>query len=248
MFRDINQSQLFYDGDDRQAFLDRAAHYKEDTQTSLYAYSLMDNHVHLLVQAAVGQLPLLAKKLALSYSHWFNQKYERSGYLFQGRYKSEPVETDEYLLVVLRYIHQNPVKVGKPLSYWTSYDCYVGDKSGAAAVDTAFILDVIDSNDHDRAVAEFQRFVGRVVEGEETELSKTAPRHVDDKSAIDHIKQLAGVQHCQDVCALPKERRDVVFTELKRQGCSVRQIARLTGANRGIVHKAWSSASGHEQS
>jgi transposase-like protein len=73
-------------------------------------------------------------------------------------------------------------------------------------------------------------------------LDKTAPKHISDTEAIGLIKQLAGIKHCQDVSSLPKEQRDTVFSSLKQKGCSVRQIARLTGVNRGIIHRAWRSA------
>jgi len=57
----------------------------------------------------------MIKKLGISYAYWYNWKYKRSGYLFQDRYKSEPVEDDAYLLTVFRYIHHNPIKIGLPI-------------------------------------------------------------------------------------------------------------------------------------
>ena len=54
----------------------------------------------------------IMKRLGSSYAYWYNKKYERVGHLFQDRFRSEPVNVETYLLIALRYIHQNPVKAG----------------------------------------------------------------------------------------------------------------------------------------
>jgi REP element-mobilizing transposase RayT len=241
MFRGINQSQLFYDDIDRQAFLERLGRFKCETAVSVFAYALMDNHVHLLIKAESEQLPRFAKKLQLSYSHWFGLTYERSGYLFQGRYKSEAVQTERHLLATVCYIHQNPVKIGKPPNYWTSYDAYMGTGTDPVPVDTALVLDMLGST-REQARGEFKELVAREASDDASPFDRMPPRRVADGEAQMLIKRLGGVLHCQDVCSLPKEPRDAVFVGLMRKGCSVRQIARLTGANRGIVHRAWKEA------
>jgi hypothetical protein len=70
----------------------------------------------------MGTYHVIIQKLTLSHSCWFSTRNERSGYLFQGRYKSEPVNDNEYLLAMLRYIHNNPVKIGEAITSWTSYE------------------------------------------------------------------------------------------------------------------------------
>jgi REP element-mobilizing transposase RayT len=88
MLRGINQTQLFYDDDDRKAFIEVLERYRHECRFKLYAYSLMGNHVHLLLKEEGTGLADIIKRIALSYSARFNRKYERNGYLFQGRYKS----------------------------------------------------------------------------------------------------------------------------------------------------------------
>ncbi len=70
----------------------------------------MSNHVHLLLEVADEDLDMIMKRIGGSYVYWYNWKDSRKGHLFQGRFKSEPVEADPYFLAVLWYIHQNPVK------------------------------------------------------------------------------------------------------------------------------------------
>ena len=72
----------------------------------------MGNHIHLLIQEGKEPIEQVMKRIATRFVYWYNIKYQRAGHLFQDRFKSEPVETDEYFLTVLRYIHQNPVKAG----------------------------------------------------------------------------------------------------------------------------------------
>lgn len=78
----------------------------------IHAFCLMPNHVHLVIQ--VGETPLsrIIQNLSQRYTSWFNRKNERSGHVFQGRYKAIIIDADSYLLELTRYIHLNPVRAG----------------------------------------------------------------------------------------------------------------------------------------
>jgi REP element-mobilizing transposase RayT len=233
MLRGINQSQLFYDDEDRIAFLERVTRFKEECQFSLYAYSLMGNHVHLVIQEHETKLPTIIKKLALSYSHWFNAKYDRSGYLFQGRYKSEPIDSDEYLLAVVRYVHNNPVKVGSPITFWTSYGDYLQESS---FVDTEQILSMF-AIDCDEARSAFSEF-SLASDDSAKFLDDEVDKRITDAEAIATILKISGLKTCIALGALEKDARNRILVDLRHKGLSVRQIARLTGINRNIVFKA----------
>ena len=110
ILRGNNRQNIFYNDDDRYFILNRIQKYSEQTNIEVYAYCLMDNHIHLLVGKANPNLSKFVQKLATSYAMYFNRKYDRCGHLFQGRFKSEPVETEEYFKTVFRYILQNPQK------------------------------------------------------------------------------------------------------------------------------------------
>ena len=112
MLRGINKQQIFYDEDDRDYFLETLKRYKHISDFKLYAYCLMGNHVHLLIGEGKERLSGIFKRIGSSFVYRYNLKYERSGHLFQDRFKSEPVESDRYFMTVLRYILQNPVAAG----------------------------------------------------------------------------------------------------------------------------------------
>ena len=78
----------------------------------VHAYVLMGNHYHLLVELIEAKLSRAIQWLNVSYSVWFNRKYQRSGHLFQGRFKSVVVAPEEWGLELSRYVHLNPVRVG----------------------------------------------------------------------------------------------------------------------------------------
>lgn len=87
-----------------------------DTIVNIGAYCLMPNHFHLLIkEKEEGGISTFMKKLATGYSMYFNIKNERSGSLFQGRFKSKHIEEDEYLKYLFAYIHLNPVKIVEPI-------------------------------------------------------------------------------------------------------------------------------------
>lgn len=109
----------------------------------------MPNHYHLLVkQNGDETISSFIHKLEVAYAMYFNKRYERVGHLFQGRFGAKLIETDEYLLHLSRYIHQNPLEIlefqnppSKTLiDYpWSSYPTYIGRASNNL-VDTSFIL------------------------------------------------------------------------------------------------------------
>jgi REP element-mobilizing transposase RayT len=109
MLRGIDKRNIFLDDEDRMKFIEKLLMAKKTAGFKLYGYCLMDNHVHLLIgeQEETG---ISIKRITVGYVRWHNSKHERTGHLFQNRYMSEVVETEGYLINVLRYIHQKPVK------------------------------------------------------------------------------------------------------------------------------------------
>ena len=83
---------------------------KKEFGIKVYAYCLMSNHVHMLAKDVNEKLSFAMRRLNSRYAMYYNKKNDRVGYVFSDRYKSEVIETREYFLTCLRYIHQNPVK------------------------------------------------------------------------------------------------------------------------------------------
>lgn len=112
MLRGVNRQTIFEEDEDRFRFLNTVSRCREVSGFSLHAFVLMSNHIHLLIETGIEPLDDIFKRIGTSYAMWYNRKYQRAGHLFQDRFRSESVETDQYYMTVLRYILQNPVKAG----------------------------------------------------------------------------------------------------------------------------------------
>ncbi|MEK9131625.1 MAG: transposase [Patescibacteria group bacterium] len=87
-----------------------------ETTVEIGAYCLMPNHFHILIREKIdGGISKFMQKLLTAYSHYFNKKYQRTGTLFESRFKAKHADTDEYLKYLFAYIHLNPVKLVEPL-------------------------------------------------------------------------------------------------------------------------------------
>lgn len=130
---DFNQ-QIFKDESDYNAFIGLLKKYKEQYKFKLFAYSLLTDHFHLLLELPVqkeqndntGILSSVMHDLNSSYTKYFNGKYARKGHLFRERYKSALIEKEPYLLKVSAYIHLNPQKLNlSPTPQQYPYSSYI---------------------------------------------------------------------------------------------------------------------------
>jgi putative transposase len=124
--RGNNRQSIFLAPKDYEVFLDCLREAKRKCQARLYAYVLMTNHVHLLVEPKhEGDVGRFMQSVGRRYVRYINDTYERTGTLWEGRFKSAMVSRDEYLIACSRYIELNPVRAGMvhhPREYrWSSY-------------------------------------------------------------------------------------------------------------------------------
>jgi len=158
-----NQRQrTFQDDRDRIAYLQRIEHYRQRYGFRLYAYVLMANHVHLLMETKSVGLSKIMQGIQGSYTQSYNRRHRKVGHLFQGRYKAILCDRDAYLLELVRYIHLNPGRLrvpDDPWRYrWSSHGAYLG-KSSPVKVDTQEILSRFGSR-LDAARRGYQGFMG----------------------------------------------------------------------------------------
>lgn len=132
MNRGCRRWNVFHDLKDKKYFLDLLADVSRIWKIEIHAYSLMDNHYHLLIRTPEPCLSKSLRHVASKYTQYYNQKYQKDGPLFRGRFKSILVEDGFYLRSLLRYIHLNPVAAGlcaEPQSHlWTSHHAYLDEK------------------------------------------------------------------------------------------------------------------------
>ncbi|MDP2798894.1 MAG: transposase, partial [Deltaproteobacteria bacterium] len=110
MIRGIEGQNIFRDNTDRKDFLSRIAQLIEETGTRILAWVLMNNHVHLLLFSGPQGISKFMRRLLTGYAISYNRRHQRTGHLFQNRYKSIICEEEPYLLALARYIHLNPLR------------------------------------------------------------------------------------------------------------------------------------------
>lgn len=236
MLRGINRQVVFESDEDRTKFLHTLKCFKEANKYKIYAYCLMDNHVHLLIKEYTEPIGLSIKRICGSYVYWYNRRHDRIGHLFQERFKSEVVDNDKYFLTVLRYIHQNPVKSGitdEIIDYrWSSYHDYF---INTELVDKDFVFKLFSSN-RPAAIEQFKRFIN------ESNLDKCLDCD-ERKLLLDSDIRMYFLQHGVSnpvvLQHMGKHERDELIRAIKAiQGVTISQLSRVTGISKGIISRA----------
>jgi putative transposase len=236
ILRGVNRQIIFNDNEDFEVFLDNLLYYKPICEYKIYAYCLMNNHIHLLMKEEKTPLANIMRRICSRYVYWYNKKYERAGNLFQDRFKSEPVETDSYLFTVHRYIHQNPFKAGivnnvADYSY-SSYKEYIYNGN---IINKDFILDMLNE-DRNNALAEF--IVYNNEENNDNCLEANYKIFLNDEKAKRIISKLCDTSIPTELQNFKKPQRDLMIKRIKNESnISVRQLERLTGISRGVIQR-----------
>jgi len=128
--RGNNRQQIFNAPADYEKFLSLLGAQKRKLPFFLYAYCLMTNHVHLLIERQADTIGRIMRRILTGYSQYYNRRYRRVGHLLQGRHKSILCQSEQYLVELVRYIHLNPVRakmVERPEEYkYSGHRAYLG--------------------------------------------------------------------------------------------------------------------------
>lgn len=231
MLRGINKQQIFEDAADYEHFLKILRECKELCNFKLYAYCLMGNHVHLLIHVQENNLEEVFKRIAGRYVYYYNVKYQRVGHLFQDRFKSEPVEDDSYLITVLRYIHQNPVKAKLCKKVEEYQYSSIGEYfCNSEMIDAEFIFSMLPQED-------FLVFNNAPNSDSCMEVVSSPRRGVTDAQAQATIRKVSRCQTVTEFQNLDEKKKSRYMKKVYEKGVSIRQISRLTGISKGIVER-----------
>ena len=167
--RGNNKETIFPRDRDKGFFLEELKSLKKVYNFRLLGHVLLNNHYHLIIQTLDEPLQKIMHRLNSTFARYFNFFQERSGHVFQGRYKAILVLEDRYLFALLRYIHQNPVRAGICDSVdkypWSSDESYRQNKDDF--VDIQIILDMFNSH-RKKALHKYSLFMAE----KELDLSK----------------------------------------------------------------------------
>ena len=234
MLRGINKQQIFYDKEDYRYFIGLLDRYREACEYQIYAYCLMGNHIHLLVREGMKtSLGDVIRHIGSAFVYWYNLKYERTGHLFQDRYKSEAVEDEAYLLTVFRYILLNPVKAGlcvkaEEYPYSSAREYLKGTKG---ITDTALIKEMIDEQS-------MNEYICQENEDQCMDMDETNRKRVTDEKAGTMISKELGSVIPAIGKAKERDELNASIGKLIHAGISIRQLSRLTGISKKVIENA----------
>lgn len=163
--RSVSEYLLFRDDEDKAYYLGLLKRYTEKYKCGIYAYCLMDNHLHLHLDPRGYDISKFMHCTNVAYVRYYNKKYRRHGPVFQDRFESRILDSDEYNLTVSAYIHNNPKDIegyaGREEEYpYSSYGIYLGkreDKLGL--IDKGFIMGIFNTYDEERFAQRYGEFV-----------------------------------------------------------------------------------------
>lgn len=161
--RGNNREYIFKESIDKGYFIKLLKESMTAMNYRIYGYVLMDNHYHLILQVFDKKLQEVMHQINNKYSKYFNYKFKRVGHVFQGRYKAILVQDERYLISLVRYVHQNPIKAGMCNSVegykWCSDIFYRTNNGGFISIDT--VLDML-SNDRGEAIGEYRDYMRKI--------------------------------------------------------------------------------------
>ena len=227
--RSVNQHIIFEEDSDYRKFLFLLSDCRKNYDIEIYAYCLMDNHVHLLLYSPPEQLSHFFQSLGTRFVRWYNSKYLRTGHLFQERFHSMAIESDAYFLSALLYIHNNPVKANicrSPSEYrWSSFNAYYGGQNHL--VNTSVACGIAGSGDS------LRHYFALNSEAPENELfsdiHRGANHYYTDENALKIFKAVTNLSSTADAAGLERVKRNAYVRLLRKKGVTVKQVARIMG-------------------
>lgn len=159
--RGNNREYIFRKSKDKKYLLELVKDYKEVSNFDLLGFVIMDNHYHMIVKPLNARLQDIMHRINNKYSKYYNRQNERTGHVFENRYKSIFVNDQNYLLSLLRYVHQNPIKAKmceRVKDYPWSSDVFYRRNRLGGLVDIDFILNRY-SRDRGEAIKAYQKFM-----------------------------------------------------------------------------------------
>ncbi len=257
--RGNNRERIFAGAEEKGKYLQIIQDYCERYKFHFLGYVIMDNHAHLLIKVERVELAKIMQGIQQRYTQYYNRRYARTGHVFEQRYKAKLCSDEKYLLTLLCYVHQNPLKAGLPegIEYeWSSHNNYMGKVY--SGVETEFILSMI-SNRRIKAIAEYQRLMGREVETPEygelpNEQQRTNRRemilleHSDKPSWDDLIEAIAADMKVEKERVISKSRnrkiavarKKLIYEAIEKGGLKQVEIAKRLQMDQSVVSRFYS--------
>jgi len=237
MMRGNNRHKIFCSAEEKNKMTEIIYEKVEIDKVILYAYCIMDNHLHMIIGEGNALISQTMKRIGTSYALYYNKKHGKIGHVFQDRYKSEAIENEKRLLAAVRYVHRNPVKAGISdlHSYkWSSYKRYL-DLRLTCTPGIKEILQISSNNPH-QAIKAFIDFHEDIMEENFIDVKDLSPEEA--KIMAASYLKMNGISMSK---LKNRENRslleDLVRKLAKQSDLSLREIATMLKQNRETVRR-----------
>jgi len=240
--RGNNREHIFERPEDKEYLIDQLRKSVAVDGMELYAYVVMSNHYHLALRTCVEPLRKVMHRINTRYGLYYNRAIERTGHVFEGRYKAITVENERYLISLIRYIHLNPVRAGicsKIQDYLWSSDRFYR-KPENDFVETGLLLDIISGGGL-KSVQKYNLFMEQDDDQPITERL-TMPKNDKSEGKNQALKNFVGRKPLDEI--LTKTGINHEELELIKRGCRMR---RLTAAKEKYAKKAFNEGYSMEE-
>jgi len=217
--RGDRREPIFVDDQDRSALLAVLARAADRFDAQLLAYCLMGNHYHLVLHTRQANLSLFMRHLNGVYTQGYNRRHDKTGHVFQGRFKAILVDRDAYLLELCRYVELNPVRAGMVSApgewLWSSYLAHVGAADSPEWLDTlglhGYLLGRDVQSDADHRVAA-KRYAALVASAPDLQIWPDGLRqqiYLGDEQFVERMQELMAAPRTDDR-EIPRKQRQSV--------------------------------------
>ena len=232
------REHIFALDSDKELYIDTLLRYKEKTQIRLYAYCILDNHLHVVLQETEEEdVSSFMRRVGVSYAYWYRAAHpERQGgkAIFRGRYMSEPLQSEQELLEAVRYIHQEPVRQGLVSHMedypWSSYRLYI---TGDSLIDSRLLLDSLHFG------GGYAAYMQEETREEKHFLEEVPLRYgrsdEEAREALQRELERRGVKEVRELES--DEVKNMLRTLHFQEEISIQQLARITGIGRGLIQR-----------
>lgn len=238
MIRGINKEYVFKNNTYKRYFKDGIERSEKSGLFEVISWCIMDNHAHLLVKASLMDLSKAVKIMCLKHAAYYNASENRIGPVFGDRYRSEVVENDVYLLQVLRYIFNNPVKarlVKTPKDYpWSNYNSFLHEDSLRKEAKKMSIMALFNHN-----IAAFTDFIRQIDKNEYLETKEDLEKYRIEagQDIIQEYFKSKGIVNEKELRINSEWIDELVQKMLVGSKLTLRQVAKLTGLSVSLVYK-----------
>lgn len=238
--RGNNKNNIFLDDKDYHVFLKQILEVKSEKDFLLYAYCIMPNHFHLLIESIEKPLSNIMQKLLTLYAIYFKSRHYRTGHVFQGRYKAKICDKEDYLFKLMQYIHVNPLRAGitKDLNNykWSSHLHYAG-KANNKNLATEKLFRRMDCSSVAQGHRVYNNLMGEFIGGNSWQPKKLTLNELLQKISIESQISKDNILSKSQNRKINQARKKFSYEAANNYGYSLKEIADFMDKDLSVIYR-----------